>query len=1021
MKKETAQKVITVLPKSLKNISGYFKDNFDKSGQDILSNATGTVGIFIQFFGKDKVDAYFTKLAEKKLENFGSDIYLQASLLQVGKSIEAINDEAVQLENASSVVTHFMDNLDIEVDAYSVSDILTIFTPKYHPIVLFVKEQMQKLLSVLHLPSQPIDSFTRDYNKNIEATVVELFGEDYEEHKESVKEFLINESESKLLLDMHKLRNIGFKDGESLKYEETFASWKSVASFLKQEEESRSAKEHKVVEDNLKPIEMLIEDYFEGCSTNCTNHILFAVADFGKGKSVFLKQYAAKLAQEYSQTREGFIPVYFNLRNFHSQNYVRDSKLGILESYLDYEYDIKINDEHFRKQKYIFLIDSLDESGSLVQSKIDAVLESIMRINSMNGRIDNEGCMYKQNRIVISSRPFSDVLKSHLTSHNPFTKKDTDKNDIMQYLSLYGFKENQFNDWLYSTLESDIKELETIESKGFVKEVIKSIKDEKPINIYQKLLDEKTLSRTELRRPIFSYMIYQLILNSVDFVSIGKIGVYLSFINLLTKQAKHVDDKNALIDQQEERNYRNILHSISALWMHKYQQGEQGILDKYDVCRVLDGRNSEANEKFLTKHEKVIDIEFFSNSYFGENNNKLHFQHQSFAEILLAEYYLKVFIQYALEEQIEIDTARKKLVLGEPTEQTILFFKELLRLLKDTVSDEVDEKVIEKRKLLYPLFSSLSSKDFNPLFSNAIYYSWFKGNSIKNDSSTIPDEMLMKWAISKDDLEKIMDLAQEIIDSKTTLLLVKTEQGNSLFDNELTVLQNARVSDAPSDMDKWLALVVGNLLHDDVPEERKFFNGRLQSPENLFEMIRGWNYCMNDSAPNWARGYFKGINLNASKDISFQSQKITNIDFSYSILKNCNLTSNLAVRVVFDSCVFDNVDLRDSYLSGTSFNKITIVDKGLNLEFAQIQPYYFLPKQLIETLVDRTYMGYKYQENYILDNLNKNTFLTLKGLLLYGLKNNFFDISEIKSWFEYQKDKDRKEFETLIDGLVDEV
>lgn len=42
MQKVTAEKIAKVLPDTLKNAAGYFKSNFDKSGQETLTNATGS-------------------------------------------------------------------------------------------------------------------------------------------------------------------------------------------------------------------------------------------------------------------------------------------------------------------------------------------------------------------------------------------------------------------------------------------------------------------------------------------------------------------------------------------------------------------------------------------------------------------------------------------------------------------------------------------------------------------------------------------------------------------------------------------------------------------------------------------------------------------------------------------------------------------------------------------------------------------------------------------------------------------
>ena len=996
MSRKQIEKIATVLPHVLKNASSYLKDNFDKTGQDTLSNATGTVGVLVRFFAQDRIDAYFEKLTENKLEDFGSAMYLKASLVQVGKSIELLNDEVIQVPDGKSLVFHLINILDIEKVTFNPNEVLTIFTPQYHPIVLFVKEQMIKLLQLFSTHPQTIDSFRRNFNDNIEKTIIESFGdEDYAKHKEDVEAFMFKEKESKLLFDMYELREIGFKDGEELRYEETYASWRAVSKVLEKESKSKlhrkdeEEKEHKELEVKQQPIEELIKEYFDSCNTNCLQNILFTIADFGKGKSVFLKQYASRLAKEYAQTKEGYFPIYFNLRNF--SKYSSEGSLGVLDGFLLDEYGIRINDEEFSKRKYIFLIDSLDESGELTKSKVESVINSIKNIQN----IDKE--KRRDNRIIITSRPFSEALQNELYAHKPYTLLNENREEVAQYISLYGFKEEQFDSWLSHSLKNSDK-LKELTSTG---------------SIYQKLLKEKTLSREELRRPIFAYMIYQLILNRVDFLAIGKIGVYLSFINLLTKEAKHIDDKEHGVNQKEEIHYRNILHSIAALWMYERQQGKQGVLKKADICRVLDGENKgESDKKILERYkdDEVTEIEFLSHSYFGEENNELHFQHQSFAEILLAEYYLKVFIKYAIDKKPNIDEARSKLILGEPTEQTIDFFKELLMLLKDSVSSEPTDEVIEKRKLLYPLMATLANDRHNTLYCERIDSKWFEDVEIDNASPTISRELLENWAIGKKELEKIIVLAKDIIDSKTTLLLAKTSTRTALFDNELTVFQNAQVSDSPTDMDKWLALVVGNLLHHDVPEDRDFFNGRLEFPEHLFEMIRGWNYYGSTySSPRWVHHYFKGITVTK---IYYYMMDLNFLDFSYSTFIDSRFTSCYFLYASFDFCIFLGMNtIESSSFDGTTFDEVEI--EYLDLCCSYLAYNIEMPKALVE--MDGWTPSYK-----ILITTHRELdiiFQTLRGLLTDGLSKKVFNILEIKSWFDYETEEDRKTFEGLIDGL----
>ena len=389
MSKKLIKNIVSALPNALKNAVNYVKDNFDESGQEALSNANGTVGVLIKIFAQDKVDNYFEKLTKNKLKNFASDMYVKATLIQVGKSIEILEENENNTYEASSIVSLLSDILKIDENTFTKEHLVTIFTPRYHPIVVFIKDKMEDILKQLNFPSEDIKKFKSHFNENIENTIIKTFGsDDYEKHKKEIEIFWRNEKESKLLYDMYQLHKIGFKEGESLKYEETYASWKPVSTVLDKEQEKEDKVKHKKYEKSLKPIESLIEEYFADCtaSDGCIKNILFSIADFGKGKSVFLKQYASKLAKNYSETREGYVPIYFNLRNF--SLYSDDGELGVIGSYLLDEYAIRINDDEFKKNKYIFLIDSLDESGELTKAKINKVINSIKKIQN----IDKEKC-----------------------------------------------------------------------------------------------------------------------------------------------------------------------------------------------------------------------------------------------------------------------------------------------------------------------------------------------------------------------------------------------------------------------------------------------------------------------------------------------------------------------------------------------------------------------------------------------------------------------------------------------------
>lgn len=1030
MRKDVTKKIVDVLPDSLKNIASYLKNNFDKSGQDTLDNATGTIGILIKLFAQNYVDKYFEERKKDKLANYGSDIYLKASFCQIQKSLQSVQQTS-ELLDTTSIFALFEDTFIQASASFKTENILTIFSPQYHPIVKIVKEKFISLLKKLHMSESAIKAFQRHFNENISATLKETFGsDDYEKHLKEIGSFILNENEAKLLHDMYELHHIGFKDDEELCYEKTYAEWKPIAKLHSSDDSfvDKTKYDELVKQENqLTSAEELVESYFENINDEeALSSILFAIADFGKGKTIFLRQYASKLAKNYIETGEGYFPIYFNLRDY--STYKSNKTLGVIDEYLAIKYGIDIKDDYFKNKQYIFLIDSLDESGELTKNAIDKVIESIKSIQYLN----EVKC--RKNRIVITSRPFPDGLENHLRAHNPYEIKDDHENDVPHYISIYGFKAEQFNHWLLNSLKNYPKITE-VNATGFAKELIDSLqKDKTPIDIHQKLFKDNTLSLEELKRPIFSYMIFQLIINNVDFSQIGKIGIYLSFLNLLTKEAKHIDDSHYETNLEDEITYRNILHAIASLWMYQREQGEQGILKKSDICRVLEIEKDpcqETDKEILARYKKegVTEIQFLSHSYFGEQDNNLHFQHQSFAEILLAEYYLKVFIMYALDETPKINEARNKLMLGEPTDQTISFFKELILLLKSTVSNEATPIIIEKRRLLFPLIASLAHKKHNKLYCTELYYEWFKQVKIDDikSSKTPPLKLLENWAIDEIALEKIITLAKEIIDDKTTILSVKSSLAHALFNNELTVFHNKSLRDIPTDIDKWLSLVLGNLLETDVSEKR-FFNAHLSHSENLFEMICNWNYSRQWSAPYWAHEYFNGIQMKNDVEIDLSNLRLDFIDFSYSLLQNLYLYNIISLGASFNECTLNNVSLSSSKLINVKFDNVDILDQGLYVNFAQIYHGILMPNPLAHCLgemssLESDSMHHNFVHNKIFLNFSDDydtsnmIFDTLKGLLQFGLNKNFFTIKDIKSWFRYSKKQDKQKFEALIDTL----
>lgn len=1009
-KKEILEHIVNALPYALKDFAGYVKDNFDAHGQDIVSDSTGIASNAIKLLGKPYIDEYFDKLTAKKLENYGLDIYLKASLIQATESLEVIKEQLNDRFNPDSI----QESLESAAINFNTDNLLLVFRPKDHPAVNLVRSSYEQLLKNCDLSSQTIKQFIKDFNEHIAGKIQETFGSDYEAHIDDIKDLILKDNETDFLLDMVKLGRIGFKENEQLNYEQTYVAWKKAGAFKAGDNEEAEP------ETELKTIEDLINQYFDPQeSDNTLDKILFVLADFGKGKSVFLRRYAAQLAKDYLETNHGLFPVYFNLRDF--STYSSDSKLGVIADYLETKYSLKIDNDYFKNKQYLFLIDSLDESGELNKANIEKVINSIKKIQ----QLDKEHC--RNNRIIITSRPFDEGLETQLHSHKPYVSKNSEGRDIPHFISIYGFQKEQFNHWLTDTLHHYLQQ-NTIETTGFAQDVITAINNQQPIDIYDHLLSNETLSATELRRPIFAYMIFQLIINNIDFSAIGKIGVYLSFLNLLTKEAKHINDTSYQIDLRQEFEFRNLLHVIATLWMYERQQGKQGALKKADICRVLDGENKrEMDAQTLERYKSsgVTEIQFLSHSYFGENDNVLHFQHQSFAEILLAEYYLKVFIKYALDEESNVEEARTKLILGEPTAQTIQFLQEMLNLLKDTVCENNgDATVIEKRKLLFPLMAALGTQKNNKLFCNSIYYEWFKQYPINAYEANYPVKALENWCINQAQLDKIIELAKEVIESNTNYLLTKAETKTVLYDNELLAIQNNKLSDFAPDMDRWLALLVGNTLYNDIDKE-KFFNGKIKNFEHLFDLIRNWNYAYHTSAPIWSRKLFMGINMRENNHtILLSNNNFNYIDFSYSYLRNINAISSDFRNTRFYGNNFFDIDMVCCLLAYSSIENIIEI-KNFRTGISVIHSNILMPIQLANKIGNVTYVNFGSNKTFIgngtfsfIDDRNFNEFFNiLNGLLIYGLKKGKFTVEEIKSWFDFETEELKDKFYAEFDKL----
>ncbi|WP_165498020.1 NACHT domain-containing protein [Bacillus thuringiensis] len=1034
------------------------KDNLEKNGANLLENVNGVVGITIKLFGQELIENYFDNLKEKRLENYGLGLYIKAASTQAINSLNSIEDTSLQEHSKLHIIDNLEQLIQNRHDNIDNSDLVLHYNPKKHPATVLIRNMCEDLLEMLII-SDPftkntkINAFIKHFNENIENEVKEQFGDEYDKHLNTIKDILLTDNEWKLLNAMTELEKIGFETSENLSYQQAFASWKPVDEYRGADTITAHTNMVTEIESQLQPVEEMINSYFN-TDEDHLDKILFIIADFGKGKSVFLRKLASKLAKKYQQIQDGDIPVYFNLREFDKYN--QNSAYGIISDYLGKEFGINVTDEKFKKNNYFFLIDSLDESGNLTEERVNQVIQSIKKIQN----IDYSLC--RRNKIIIATRPIESNLYYHLNANKPFSISNTEGRSINQFLSLHGFKKEQFNNWIYDCL-SKSKLLDIGSLQGINKKIFEAVKNNKHIDIYTELFEKEILSYSELRRPLFAYMIYKLIISNTELSATNKVGVYLSFINVLTKEAKYINDTNSLnqLNLLDEFRFRNILHSTAALWMHENYKNGQGFLRKDDISNVLEGAIIDKNDKkTMEKYKEVTAVEFLSQSYFGQNGGTFYFQHQSFAEMLLAEYYLKIFISFALNEH-NPEEARIMLNLGNPTEQTIDFLMGLINLLKDSVSTDCTYQTIEKRKLLFPLLASMSINDFSKqLHTHYLKYTWFDKVKIKNNTTIIPEDLLINWPITEDVIDKIVSLSVNILESKSKYLITDIQSKHSSLFNEEVVKITKDLDQIPPDIDKWIALLVGNSLYTNMG--KKVFFNRLIKDSNLFiNLMKNWGGFTGHASPDWGKSLFVGMHFavnqeNHSFNPSYYPSPILNpytsklslnglvmdkMNFSHSILNGITFLGCLLFESDFSNCtlhkvVFESTNLNSVNFSGSLFENSEIIrcvlsqtkfyeigfntsEMGLN----EITQGAIMPEKL-ENIIKGTNIGlsnpidkvYFSSDSHYTDILEE--FSSLFSLLTAINKRNKIKIDEIKGLFNFNNPKQQNAFDKKLEEIL---
>jgi uncharacterized protein YjbI with pentapeptide repeats len=850
-----------------------------------------------------------------------------------------------------------------------------------------------------------------------------IVSEILDKHIDTIKESQTKKYYYKYLQNVISNNRIGFDDSENLKYQGTYAKWMDTDNYdgyhiAETGDRSNTEFEEGLFRElndqkDLKKIEDLLNVFMQFNKDEFIASCLI-LADFGKGKSVFMKHIAASYAKDIIEEKEpaSFFPIYVNLREVKSiQNtvgletaYQTGSIKDIIPCYLRDTYNIYLDDLFFDNKNILFIFDSFDEAG-VNYHILSALIKSIF---------DHRKSMSKY-RMIIASRPLNDFLV-HINQlqENPYYEKVNYGGvltKVGKYIYLYGFKKKQFNDFIESSLKKT----------GF------QYLPKYPYDLYNYLLEKNILEESELRKPLFAYIIYKLLAKNINITTLDKTELFLIFINQLTIEAKYIKD-SSLYENYNEKTikptlmnqiyYRTVLQYMAVLWI----MNRSNFKDKNDDLIKMKKKNILELLGIYNKDElKLSSLKFLSHSYFGENNDEFVFKHQSFAEILLAEYYIKVFISFGLRYKElfydKIPEIKCYLKIGLPTSLSVRFIERILPLLEKSISSSSEG--IRARIILFPLIASMASFETDTLFIKDLYENWYIKckYELENNIEVNANSCLIKnWPITQDLLNNIVEICVQLIKECFSENKVNSDfiiMQKKLSDKDL-------IKKSYDNEDIWLSLVVGNILFNDT-KIKKYFSSLLDTSA-LFSIIRPLsdNEGVYNPAILWGNKVFMGFDMRNS---SIMTDSIyTHRDFSGFDFSCCYFKDFYGFMIDFKDCIFketsfDGFELEQCNLTNAVFDEVNIICDLSITTSCSLSPNLIFPDILSKLL----YFPFKPDliiiPTFLSDGSNIDALENIKYLLKWVIKERKISCEYFVSCFQTTNNKLSEVLKKYIEKL----
>lgn len=821
------------------------------------------------------VGGILTKAIIGKIEAYLSTQYrlsIREDLFDIDKYLNGAIYEAVYFLRKERLDNHLR-GLKTKIKTIRVKSLEKVDDPAEflydtakHPAVLLIKAL---LTDELHKQESLKERFLKEYNHRVIRTIILYFGSEksFDIHKTRLRNHLDITITEDRYLRSYLDPVIGLFGNTNIAYEHIYGF--AISSFEDQQALTKRA-------TSKLRVEGLIEKYFEKLGDSYHGNILFLVAEFGKGKTVFLEHMMSECAEQHLKDSQFYFPIYFDMRDFFLKKYNPDDPYGIINSYMKVDKLLNLDNEYFRKKNKFIFIDSLDELISHRDfDDLEKCLDSILRIN----RIDP--AENRKTRIIVASRPLGSELNKLFEKYNVGNQSE--------FYAIYfsAFQKAQFNRWLYKAVSAS----KTKTHGGIAQKIIEAGANIHPSNFDRAGVDITQYFeglRKEDLRPLFAFLIYRLIVVGIEISNWGRLEVYLQFLNYISGGAKMTE--KAFPNLQQRKN----LQLVAAAW-NIYNSGHQ--LNNETVAKLQD------NLTFNVKGSFPKDsLYHYENS---NNGQRINFQHESFAEILVAEYVVSRLLR-AVKFNSPIEEFRKDLLIGEPTNESYYFIFNILELLYKSIEDR------SNRALLVPCVHEICRES-------------------KRSVNDPVKEVVSHWPINRDLMINAIDYCRNVWNSAENYVMSESEGLKNSLSSLIHIKSDAQKVEF--NVDKLLVLVVSTRLVE-------LLNYPLNPSEKFTSHIQSLQNFEHKHVHRELRSVKKSL-FKRFSDIKVADHQYLYDDFRYRVfskkgLKNIKFYRCDLKNVSFLFCRFDQVSIEDCRLDGAHFlldDKDTIVAKNISPDF----------------------------------------------------------------------------------------